>query len=92
MEKRTELSRLESRQLELLAEMASSDAHAAKCAKLGLSFAETYPHDLEQYKAAVSEYNENETRIAELRQEIADDEAAEAAARHDEMPDNENAE
>lgn len=70
MEKIAQLGRLESRQLELQMIMAKSDAHASKCTKLGLNFAETYPSDLEEYEAARQEYNDNEVLIAELRAEI----------------------
>ena len=71
MEKQEQLNALESRQLELQATMAKSDAHAAKCTKLGLPFGETYPDDLAEYEAAREEYNLNESRITELKAEIA---------------------
>ena len=48
-----ELNKLQSRQLELLALMGKSDAHAAKCAKLGVKFSDEYPDDLEEYEAAM---------------------------------------
>ena len=66
---------LESRQLELLAIMTSSDAHAAKCAKLGLSFGAVYPDELAEYQAAREEFNENEATIASLKEELASAEA-----------------
>lgn len=71
MEKQEQLNALESRQLELQATMAKSDAHAAKCTKLGLPFGETYPDDLAEYEAAREEYNLNESRITALKAEIA---------------------
>ncbi len=72
------INALESRQLELTRIMSASDAHAAKCAKLGLSFAETYPEDLAEYQAANDEYNSNEAELATLyEQKRAED--AEAA-------------
>ena len=74
-----QINALESRQLELRRKMASSDDHAAKCKKLDLSFAETYPGDLAEYQAANQEFNENEARIAELRAELAAEEAEEEA-------------
>ena len=57
---------LESRQLELQTIMSNSDAHAAKCVKLGLNFGELYPDELEAYKQAREEYNTNEVELAEL--------------------------
>lgn len=70
MEKTEQLNALESRQLELQAVMAKSDAHAAKCAKLGLVFATQYPEDIADYRAANEEYNLIESRILELKAEI----------------------
>ena len=67
------LSRLQARQLELLALMDKSDAHAAKCAKLGIKFSDEYPDELKEYEAANAEYNSNEVTIAELKAEIADE-------------------
>ena len=68
-----ELNKLQSRQLELLALMGKSDAHAAKCAKLDLDFKTTYPADLAEYEAANVEYNSNESAIAELKVQITDE-------------------
>ena len=67
------LSRLQARQLELLALMGKSDVHAAKCAKLGIKFSDEYPDELKEYEAANAEYNSNEVTIAELKAEIADE-------------------
>lgn len=66
MDTREEIQRLEERQLELLSIMRRSDDHAAKCAKLGRSFEHDYPEDYAEYTAANSEYNDNETKMAEL--------------------------
>ena len=60
------INELESRQIVLSNEMASSDAHAAKCIKLGLNFGESYPEELERYKASRDEYNANEVALSEL--------------------------
>lgn len=60
---------LESRQLELLAIMSSSDAHAAKCIKLGLSFQEEYPEEFAAYKAAREEYNSNEGELLNIKEQ-----------------------
>ena len=46
--------------------MTSSDGKAAKCAKKGISFAETYPEDFAEYIAANDEYNAIERNIAEI--------------------------
>ena len=66
-EEREELLRqVNERQLYLLSVMAKSDAHASKCAKLGLVFAEEYTDEYEEYCSARLQYNENQERIAEL--------------------------
>lgn len=57
---------LESRQIALSNEMASSDAHASKCIKLDLNYGETYPEELERYKAAREEFNANERQLSVL--------------------------
>lgn len=64
------LSRLQSRQLELLALMGKSDTHAAKCAKLGVKFSDEYPNELKEYEAANAEYNSNESAITALEEDI----------------------
>ena len=64
------LSRLQARQLELLALMGKSDAHAAKCAKLGVKFSDEYPDDLKEYEAASAEYNSNEETISALKMQV----------------------
>ena len=64
------LSRLQARQLELLALMGKSDAHAAKCAKLGVKFSDEYPNELKEYEAANAEYNSNEEVISTLKIQI----------------------
>lgn len=66
MSTQEKINELEARQLVLSNTMASSDAHASKCTKLGLSFAETYPDDLAAYESAREEYNSNETALAAL--------------------------
>lgn len=60
------ISALESRQIILSNIIASSDAHAIKCAKLGLDFGKTYPDDLKAYEQAIKEFNENEIELANL--------------------------
>ena len=65
------IDELESENLGHLATMEKSDAHAKKCLKLGLSFAETYPEDLAEYNPANAKYNENEAEINRLRAELA---------------------
>ena len=64
------LSRLQARQLELLALMGKSDAHAAKCAKLGVKFSDEYPDELKEYEVANAEYNSNEEVISTLKIQI----------------------
>ena len=66
-EERDELLRqANEQQLNLLSVMAKSDAHASKCAKLGLTFADEYPYEYEEYCSAREQYNANQERIAEL--------------------------
>ena len=66
-EERDELLRqANEQQLELLSVMAKSDAHASKCAKLGLVFADEYPEEYQEYCSAREQYNANQERIAEL--------------------------
>lgn len=60
------LRNLEERQLALLGVMKKSDDHASKCVKLGLSFKDEYSEEYKAYSDARTEYNENETKIAEL--------------------------
>ena len=64
------LSRLQARQLELIAIMSKSDAYAAKCAKLGVKFSDEYPNELKEYEAANAEYNSNEEVISTLKIQI----------------------
>lgn len=84
MAKQEQLNALESRQLELQAIMAKSDAHASKCAKLGLKFNEAYPSDLAEYQVANQEYNDNEIQIEALKAEIAAEPEPEHAAPEEE--------
>ena len=78
----TKVNELESRQIVLANIMASSDAHASKCIKLGLSFAETYPEDYTAYEAAREEYNDNEVTLAELRETLAKEQAEQERVEH----------
>lgn len=81
MSKKEQLNELQARQVELLAIAKKSDAHAAKCTKRGLMFEDTYPNDYTEYTEAMSEYNENKVTIADLVQEIAEEEAVDMLAR-----------
>jgi hypothetical protein len=72
-----QIERLGERQTALLAVMAESDSHAAKCAKLGLDFKTSYPEDYAAYTAANEEYNANETKMEELRAKLEEERAAE---------------
>ena len=60
------LRKANEQQLNLLSVMAKSDAHASKCAKLGLVFSDEYPDEYEEYCYAREQYNANQERIAEL--------------------------
>ena len=79
------INELESRQIVLSNEMASSDAHAAKCIKLGLKFGEAYPEELERYKASRDEYNANEVALSGLYIALEKEAQADAADYHIEM-------
>lgn len=61
-------------QLNLLSVMAKSDAHASKCAKLGLVFADEYPEEYQEYCSAREQYNTNQERIAELEASFIEEE------------------
>lgn len=65
-EKQEMLQRLAEEQLKLQAEMAKSDAHAAKCMKLGLCFEEEYTSEYNAYVEARKMYNANEAEIARI--------------------------
>ena len=74
-EERDELLRqANEQQLELLSVMAKSDAHASKCAKLGLTFADEYTEEYEEYCSAREQYNANQERIAELESACIEEE------------------
>lgn len=74
-----QINALESRQLELQAKMASTDAHAAKCMKLGQDFKAQYPDEYAGYVTANDEYNRNEEALVEL---YAQRDAEEAEVEH----------
>jgi hypothetical protein len=72
-----EYKNLDARQVQLQVIISKSDAHAIKCSKLGISFEETYPNDLAEYMTAITEYNQNEERMKELKA-LIEEEAREA--------------
>lgn len=78
-----QIERLRERQTALLAVMAESDSHSAKCTKLGLDFKTVYPEDYAAYIAANEEYNANETKLAGLQAKLKEEQAAEI--RHKEI-------
>lgn len=59
-EKQERLRSLEEQRLELLAVMRRSDAHALKCYKLGIPYADAYPDEAAAYAAARQQYNDLE--------------------------------
>lgn len=75
MGNKEQLAQLQARQVELLSIMAESDAHAAKCIKLGKKFSTEYPSEKVAYEAANAEFNSNEQQMAELEAAIAAEEA-----------------
>ena len=68
------LRKANEQQLNLLSVMAKSDAHASKCAKLGLTFADEYPEEYAEYCTPRERYNANQERIAELESVCIDEE------------------
>ncbi len=84
MPKKEELSQLQARKVALLTTMQKSDAHAAKCAKLGMEFAQEYPDDYAEYVDANKEYQEVERRINNLEFEISVEEEATPAPQNSE--------
>ena len=68
------LRKTNEQQLNLLSVMAKSDAHASKCAKLGLVFSYEYPEEYEEYCSAREKYNINQERIAELESACIEEE------------------
>lgn len=74
-EKQSALQRIAERKMALQATMAESDAHAAKCIKMGLTFRYEYPEEYTAYDAAREEYNtlEAEANIIATT-EVEDDE------------------
>ena len=73
-EKNELLRQINEQQLNLLSIMAKSDAHASKCAKLSLIFADEYPEEYDEYCSAREQYNANQERIAELENALIDEE------------------
>mgnify|MGYP003325365362 CR=1 FL=1 len=80
MSKKEELSQLQARKVALLTTMQKSDAHAAKCAKLGNDFQTEYPDDYAEYVAANEEYQTVEQQINNLEFEISLEEEEPAPA------------
>ena len=68
------LRQINEQQLNLLSIMAKSDAHASKCAKLSLTFADEYPDEYKEYCSARIQYNANQERIIELENTLIDEE------------------
>ena len=74
-EKDNALQRIAERKMALLATMAESDAHAAKCTKMGLVFKDEYPEESKEYEATRNEYNTLEAEASIIATaEVEDDE------------------
>lgn len=84
METQERINSLESRQLELRALMAKSDAHASKCVKLGKKFSTEYPEEAAEYPTLNQEFNANEQALAELYIQRDEELAAEAETEKEE--------
>lgn len=65
-EKLEKLARLKESQLNLESVMAQSDAHASKCQKLGLSFADKYPAEFSEYVSANEQWHANEEEFKRI--------------------------
>ena len=65
-EQQEAITRLTGEQMSLRAIMAESDAHAAKCIKLGKTFKKEYPEEYEQYETARERYNAIDGELAAL--------------------------
>lgn len=68
------LRKANEQQINLLSVMAKSDAHASKCAKLGLTFSEEYQEEYAEYCSAREQYNANQELIAELESACIEEE------------------
>lgn len=64
--------------------MAESDAHAAKCIKLGKTFKKEYPQEYEQYEAARERYNAIDEELAALQAAEITEEAVPAMMEQEE--------
>ena len=77
MNTREKIEALEAEKLAMSAAMRESDGRASKCAKLGISFEDTYPKDYNAYKVANERYNAIEAELAPLYEELEREEAEE---------------
>ena len=80
-EKEERMARVQERLLELASVMSKSDAHAAKCVKLGLSYKDNYPNEYDEYTQAREDYNQLEKELValesvEVEEEIIDEQQA----------------
>ena len=66
IEKEDKIARIQEQLLELASIMSKSDAHASKCAKLGVSFKNMYPNEYKEYTQAREDYNQLEKDLAAL--------------------------
>ena len=77
MTTRERIEALEAEKLAAMAVMRESDGKSSKCAKLGISFAETYPKDYSEYTNANHRYNSIEEELSPLYEQLAKEEAEE---------------
>ena len=81
-EKEERMARIQEQLLEIASIMSKSDAHAAKCVKLGLSYKDNYPNEYDEYTQAREDYNQLEKDLValesvEVEEEISDEQQAE---------------
>ena len=77
MTTREKINALEGEMLQQMAAMKKSDGKSSKCYKMGISFAEEYPKDYEEYIAANHRYNSIEEELSPLYEQLAKEEAEE---------------
>lgn len=65
-----QLMRVRSQRDAELVKMRKSDAYAARAVKLGVPFAELYPDKYEEYTTAYDKYQEFDTLVKQLEDEI----------------------
>ena len=74
MTTKEQIENLEAEKLSMMAQMKESDGRSSKCAKMGISFEDTYPEDYAKYVSANQRYNEIEEQLVPLYEELKQEE------------------